>query len=130
MAELRAPSLSRVAVLVEAAGVTLRGELVRHWAPSTVSKLLALLPMTGRATWYQDAFIYFPVPLQEGLEKARSSFAEGEMAFMPSGAALCIFAASAPSPRPANPVGRLLDSAKPLRALREGGPIAIRRGEG
>jgi hypothetical protein len=126
--DLEGVSLSRVPVLVEAEGISLRGEFVRHWAPATVSKLLALLPISGRISWYGEAFLYFPVSMAEGPEKARTSFTEGEIAFLPGQAVLCIFTSALESPRPATPVGRLLEPAKPLKGLRAGRAIRIRRG--
>ena len=80
--------------------------LFRHLAPLTVSALLRSLPFDSRVT-LQTAMVFVFTDLRVGVEKPRSRFARGDVAFLPSGGLVCVFLGDARSDRPLNPVGKV-----------------------
>ncbi len=82
----------------------------------TAYKLLEVLPVEARVnTWGEE--IYFPVPLETGLENGIEIVDIGTVAFWPPGSAVCIFFGITPAsetdkPQAASPVtiiGKLAD---------------------
>ncbi len=85
-------NVSRVPVVLE---ILSKGEMecvcIRHLSPLTVSKLLSRLPIRGRINKLGDGIIYIETGLNLGREKQRSTFKQGEVAYLPSNGSLCVF---------------------------------------
>ncbi len=103
-------------------------------APQTLRALVATLPIESEARrWGQE--VYFSVPVQVDSEAAQESVEEGEVAYWPEGAALCLFFGPTPASRdpneirpasPVNPVGRVVGDPQVLDKVREGDAISVR----
>jgi uncharacterized protein len=96
---------------VECAG-SVRGKgnftigLYRHLAPITVAALLDDLPLASRATVY-PGMITLLTKIKTGVEKQRTEFSKGDVAFLAANGSVCIFLKNAKSERPLNPVGKV-----------------------
>jgi len=78
----------------------------RHLAPVTVNAILRSLPSDSRIN-LQPPMVCLFTDLRVGVEKARTQFARGDVAYLPSGGLTCVFLADAKSERPLNPVGKV-----------------------
>ena len=85
-----------------------RGEFIRFLAPRTVNALVRILPFEGRAALLNGG-VYFPVPINLGVEKAKRSVDSGLIAYWPMARSLCIFYEAAKPHTPVNPVGKVKD---------------------
>jgi uncharacterized protein len=85
-------SVSREPLILEivSKGI-MKCEIVRHLSPLTISELLSHLPVKARIHKMGQEFIYVETGLRLGKEKQRSTFKLGEVAYLPSNGALCIF---------------------------------------
>jgi len=101
----------------------------------TAKKLLAALPITGRANRWGDE-IYFSIPVTDDqAPDAREDVAVGEIAYWPPGSAFCIFwgptpASTGKEPRaasPVNPLGKISGDAKAFAAVRSGEKVRIEK---
>jgi len=63
--------------------------------------------------------------LRVGVEKPRTQFARGDVAFLPSGGLICVFLGDARSDRPLNPVGKVEGGMETLEAVRPGDVVRI-----
>lgn len=127
-AEAPAPagSVSKVACLASVNG---RGEgsisLFRHLAPLTVNAVLRTLPFDSRVT-LQPAMVCLFTQLRVGVEKPRTQFARGDVAFLPSGGLICIFLGEARSDRPLNPIGKVEKGLEAFDAIRPGDVVGLK----
>jgi len=102
------------------------GEFIRFLAPRTVDALLRILPLRGRVAEWRDQ-VYFLVPLKMGAEKAVSKVEEGEIAYWPMGAAVCVFRSAMRPHGPVSRVGRILSGLEVFRDVPSGTPIRVER---
>lgn len=118
-------------ITIRAGAVVLDAELNDKAMALAVAEAL---PITGRVRrWGEE--IYFDVGLDQPLsDDARAEMAVGEIAYWPTGTALCIFFGATPAsgpdgaPRAAsdvNPVGRVTGDVKALAAIADGAEIIV-----
>ena len=114
------------------------GELeVKAWLneTNTATKLLDILPISSRVNLWGEE-IYFPIPLDTGLENEKEIVALGDIAYWPQGKALCIFFGKTPVSRgeeirpasPVNVIGRIEGEPKLLGKVKQGEKITIETG--
>lgn len=120
-----AGSVSKVECVASIGG---RGEgrfsLFRHLAPLTVSALLHSLPFDSRVS-LQPAMVCLFTQLRVGVEKPKTQFARGDVAFLPSAALVCVFLGDARSDRPLNPLGKVESGLEAFDAVRRGDVIRV-----
>lgn len=99
----------------------------------TAQAIWEALPIEARANTWGDE-VYFGIPVEAELEPgARAEMAVGELGYWPTGNAFCVFfgptpASSGDTPVAASPVsilGRAVDDATVLSAVRAGDPIRL-----
>lgn len=78
----------------------------RHLAPVTVNAILRGLPSDSRVN-LQPSMVCLFTDLRVGVEKPRTQFARGDVAYLPSGGLICVFLGGAKSERPLNPIGKV-----------------------
>ena len=114
------------------------GELeMKAWLneTNTATKILEILPISARVNLWGDE-IYFPVPLDTGLESEKEIVALGDIAYWPQGKAMCIFFGRTPVSKgeeirpvsPVNLVGRVEGEPKLLGKVKQGENITIETG--
>ncbi len=120
-----AGSVSKVECLATVAG---RGEarvsLFRHLAPLTVNAVLRTIPFDSRVN-LQPAMVCLITQLRVGVEKPRTQFGRGDVAFLPSGGLLCVFLGEARSDRPLNPVGKVESGIETFDVVRPGDVVRV-----
>ena len=99
--------------------------LFRHLAPLTVNALLRTLPFDSRVT-LQSAMVCLFTQLRVGVEKPRTQFARGDVAFLPSGGLICVFLGDAKSDRPLNPLGKVEKGIESFDAIRPGDVVTLK----
>jgi len=78
----------------------------RHLAPVTVNAILRSLPSDSRVN-LQPSMICLFTDLRVGVEKPRTQFGRGDVAYLPSGGLVCVFLGITKSDRPLNLVGKV-----------------------
>ncbi|RNJ76467.1 MAG: hypothetical protein D9C04_01200 [Nitrosopumilus sp. B06] len=82
-------------------------DLKRHLAPRTVGIILRSLPLEGNAHKL-GSITYIETAVDSGMERARTAFKRGDVAFLPSSGGICFFAHDM-SAKTMTPIGRLHD---------------------
>ncbi len=102
-----AGSVSKIDCVASVGGKGKAGvALFRHLAPVTINAILRSLPFDSRVN-LQPAMVCLFTELRVGVEKPRTQFARGDVAFLPSGSLICVFLGDARSDRPLNPLGKV-----------------------
>ena len=99
--------------------------LFRHMAPLTVNAIVRALPLESRATVQPKTMVCLFTSVRVGVEKSRMKFARGDLAFLPSGALICIFAREIQSDKPLNPLGRVEEGGDIFDKVRSGDVIRL-----
>ena len=99
--------------------------LFRHLAPLTVTAVLRTLPFDSRVT-LQPSMVCLFTQLRVGVEKPRTRFARGDVAFLPSGGLICVFLGDATSDRPLNPLGKVERGIDAFDGVRPGDVVSLK----
>lgn len=128
MASQTTPAAGSVSKVECVASIGGKGEgrlsLFRHLAPLTVNAVVRTLPFDSRVT-LQPSMVCMFTQLRVGVEKPRTQFTRGDVAFLASAGLLCVFLGDARSDRPLNPVGRVEAGLEAFDAVRRGDVIRI-----
>ena len=120
-----AGSVSRVECVASVSG---KGEakvsFFRHLAPLTVNSILRTIPFDSRVS-LQHPMVCLFTQLRVGVEKPRTQFVRGDIAFLPSGGLVCIFVGDARSDRPLNPVGKVESGVEMFDGIRPGDVVRL-----
>jgi uncharacterized protein len=123
-----APAAGSVSKVECVARVSGKGEakvsFYRHLAPITVNSILRTIPFDSRVT-LQAPMVCLLTQLRVGVEKPRTQFVKGDVAFLPSGGLLCIFLGDAQSARPLNPVGKVEGGMETFEAISRGDVVSL-----
>lgn len=85
-------SVSRIPIQLEFdKNFVINGEIIRFYAPITISKLLKIMPIQNKVHQNIDRFVYIETSLIVGSEKPRSNFLKGDIAFLPANNSVCVF---------------------------------------
>jgi hypothetical protein len=95
----------------------LKGQLIRHLAPLTISQLLRLFPLHGTVYSYVDVFCYIQTQANIGHEKPRKKFSKGDITFMSSNGSLCFFLKDANVSYSMNVIGKITSTIEGLNNL-------------
>ena len=99
--------------------------LFRHLAPLTVNAVLRALPFDSRVS-LQASTVCLITQLRVGVEKPRTRFVRGDVAFLPSGGLVCVFLGDARSDRPLNPLGKQEKGLEVFDAIRPGDAVSLK----
>ena len=99
--------------------------LFRHLAPLTVNAVLRALPFDSRVS-LQASTVCLITQLRVGVEKPRTRFVRGDVAFLPSGGLVCVFLGDARSDRPLNPLGKVEKGLEVFDAIRPGDAVSLK----
>ena len=98
--------------------------LYRHLAPVTVNAILRSLPSDSRVN-LQPSMVCLFTDLRVGVEKPRTQFVRGDVAYLPSGGLICVFLGDARSDRPLNPVGKVESGMETFESIRRGDVVHL-----
>ena len=108
MYELSSNSVSRKQLILEIRGKhKISCDLKRHLSPRTVGTIMRSLPLEGHAHLLGKSIMYFETTVDSGIERSRSEFKKGDVAFLPSSGAVCFFTSDVVSSKKMTPIGKL-----------------------
>ncbi|MEK9682050.1 MAG: cyclophilin-like fold protein [Nitrosopumilus sp.] len=100
-------------------------DLKRHLSPRTVGTIMRSLPLEGHAHLLGKSIVYFETSVDSGIERARSEFKKGDIAFLPSSGSFCFFTNNVESAKTMTPIGKLSDNIDALKDVKSGDVLCI-----
>jgi hypothetical protein len=100
-------------------------DLKRHLSPRTVGTIMRSLPLEGHAHLLGQSILYFETSIDSGIERARSEFKKGDVAFLPSSGSICFFINDVVSGKTMTPIGKLGDNIDVLKDIKSGDVFRI-----
>lgn len=120
------PSVSRKKMILEVRGRSkISCDLKRHLSPRTVGKVLRSLPLEGHAHLLGQSILYFETGIDSGMERSRTEFRRGDVAFLPSSGSVCFFIRDVSSGKAMTLIGRLGDGIDALSDVKSGDVLCI-----
>ncbi len=119
-------SVSRKKLILEIRGkAKISCDLKRHLSPRTVGSIMRSLPLEGHAHLLGQSILYFETAVDSGIERARSDFKKGDVAFLPSSGSICFFINSVASGKTMTPIGKLSNNIDALKDVKSGDVFCI-----
>jgi len=123
---LSTPSVSRKKLILEIRGkAKISCDLKRHLSPRTVGTIMRSLPLEGHAHLLGQSILYFETAVDSGIERARSEFKKGDVAFLPSSGSICFFINDVASGKTMTIIGKLSNNIDALKDVKSGDVFCI-----
>ena len=120
------PSVSRKQLILEIQGkAKIQCDLKRHLSPRTVGTIMRSLPLEGHAHQLGQSILYFETTIDSGIERARTEFKKGDVAFLPSTGSICFFITDVISGKTMTPIGKLSNNIDALKDVKSGDVFRI-----
>ena len=87
--------------------------------------LVRALPFEGDIARLGENIIHVTLPITVGIERARTNFNTGDVAFLPSFGNLCFFNAASTTSRPMSPVGKITENITALSNVKSGDQMRV-----
>ena len=81
-------------------------QLKRHLSPITVGLIMRMLPLKGNAHQMGKSIVYFETNLNSGIERKKTDFRRGDIAFLPAEGSVCFYIDDVYDGKPMTPIGR------------------------
>ena len=119
-------SVSRKQLILEIRGkAKISCDLKSHLSPRTVGSIMRSLPMEGNAHLLGKSILYFETAVDSGIERARTDFKKGDVAFLPSSGSVCFFIGDVASGKTMTPIGKLNGNIGALKDIESGDVFRI-----
>jgi len=100
-------------------------DLKRHLSPRTVGTIMRSLPLEGHAHLLGQSILYFETTIDSGIERAKTEFKKGDVAFLPSSGSICFFINDVTSGKTMTPIGKLSNNIDALKDVKSGDVFRI-----
>ena len=119
-------SVSRKQLILEIRGkAKISCDLKRHLSPRTVGSIMRSLPIEGHAHLLGKSILYFETAVDSGIERARTDFKKGDVAYLPSSGSICFFLNNVTSGKTMTPIGKLSNNIDALKNVKPGDVFCI-----
>ena len=119
-------SVSRKQLILDISGkVKLNCDLKRHLSPRTVGTIMRSLPLEGNSHLLGKSIVYFETNVDAGIEKARSEFKTGDIAFLPSTGSICFFVGNVQSAKTMALIGKFHGDVAELKNVKSGDVLSL-----
>ena len=119
-------SVSRKQLILKIQGkVKIPCDLKRHLSPRTVGAMMRSLPLEGHVHQLGKSILYFETTIDSGIERPRSEFKKGDVAFLPSSGSICFFINDVVSGKTMTPIGKLGNNIDALNDVKSGDVFCI-----
>ena len=119
-------SVSVVNLILEINGKSkLFCQLKRHLSPKTVGLISRSLPIQSNAHKMGNSVIYIETTIDSGIERQRSEFKKGDIAFMPYEGSICFFFADSSNVRPMSLIGKITNNVDSLKDIKSSDIISL-----
>jgi len=100
-------------------------QLKRHLSPRTVGLIVRSLPLYGNVHHLGKSIVYFETKIHSGIERKKTDFKKGDIAYLPAGGSICIFLSDMLNTKPMTPVGKLMTNIERLNEVKSGDILTL-----
>ena len=88
-------------------GADIMCQLKRHLSPITVGMIMRMLPLSGNAHQLGESVIYFGTNINSGIERKKTDFKRGDIAFLPTEGSICFYINDVYDGKSMTPIGKV-----------------------
>ena len=122
---MSADSVSKKHLILEIRGkAKIYCDLKRHLSPKTVGTIMRSLPLEGHAHMLGKSIAYFETTIDSGIERSRTEFKKGDVAFLSSTGSICFFIEDSEPGKTMTPIGKL-ENVEDLKDLKPGDVFSL-----
>jgi len=100
-------------------------QLKRHLSPKTVGLISRSLPIQSNAHKMGNSIIYIETTIDSGIERQRTEFKKGDIAFMPYEGSICFFFADSSNVKSMSLIGKIVDNVDILKEIKSSDIISL-----
>ena len=102
-------------------------QLKRHLSPITVGSITRMLPVSGNAHQFGHSIIYFETKIDSGIERKRSDFKKGDIAFLPAEGSICFYIDDVIGGKPMTIIGNITGDIEKLKTVKASDILSLSR---
>ena len=119
-------TVSKIDVILEVNGrERIKCQLKRHLSPMTVGLITRMLPLEGNVHQMGRSIMYFETGINSGIERKRTDFKKGDIAFMPYEGSICFFFSDSSNVKPMSLIGKIVDKIDVLKEIKSSDIISL-----
>ena len=119
-------SVSAVNLILEINGNSkLFCQLKRHLSPKTVGLIGRAVPIQSNAHKMGNSIIYIGTTIDSGIERPRTEFKKGDIAFMPYEGSICFFFADSSNVKSMGLIGKVVNNVDTLKEIKPSDIISL-----
>ena len=121
-------TVSRVDVILKINDIErISCQLKRHLSPMTVGLITRMLPLKGNAHHMGQSVVYFETRINSGIERKRTDFKKGDIAFLPIEGSICFHLNDVFDSKPMTIIGKILGDTDKLNEVKSSDILSISR---
>ena len=102
-------------------------QLKRHLSPLTVGLITRMLPLNGNAHYMGKSIVYFETKINSGIERKRTDFKKGDIAFLPTEGSICFYLDDIFDGKPMTIIGKIIDDVEKLSGIKSSDILSLSR---
>ena len=102
-------------------------QLKRHLSPITVGLITRALPIHGNAHQIGHSIIYFETKINSGIERKRSDFKKGDIAFLPTEGSICFYIDDVTGGKSMTIIGKIIGDIEKLKNVKASDILSLSR---
>ena len=121
-------TVSKIDVILEVNGSErIKCQLKRHLSPMTVGLITRMLPLEGNVHQMGRSIMYFETGINSGIERKRTDFKKGDIAFLPTEGSICFYMDDISDGKPMTIIGKIIDDIEKLSGIKSGDTLLLSR---
>ena len=121
-------TVSKIDVILEVNGnERIKCQLKRHLSPMTVGLITRMLPLEGNAHQMGRSIMYFETGINSGIERKRTDFKKGDIAFLPTEGSICFYMDNISDGKPMTIIGKIIDGIEKLSGIKSSDVLSLSR---
>ena len=120
--------ISKIDVILEVNGSErIKCQLKRHLSPMTVGLITRMLPLEGNVHQMGRSIMYFETGINSGIERKRTDFKKGDIAFLPTEGSICFYMDNISDGKPMTIIGKIIDGIDKLSEIKSSDILSLSR---
>ena len=121
-------TVSKIDVILEVNGSErIKCQLKRHLSPMTVGLITRMLPLEGNVHQMGQSIMYFETGINSGIERKRTDFKKGDIAFLPTEGSICFYMDDISDGKPMTIIGKIIDGIDKLSEIKSSDILSLSR---
>ena len=125
---MHSETVSRIDLILEINGTErIQCQLKRHLSPMTVGLITRMLPLKGNVHHMGQSVVYFETRINSGIERKRTDFKKGDIAFLPTEGSICFYMDDVIGGKLMTIVGKITGDIEKLKAVKSSDVLSLSR---